>query len=67
MKIELENNEVQYLLNILAERPYRECAATIEKIAKQVQNETRKPVTNGTFALNPDGTKGGANNGDPVE
>lgn len=36
MKIELERTEVHFILNLLAERPVKETATLVEKIANQL-------------------------------
>ena len=37
MNLDLTNNETQYILNCLAERPFKESALVIQKIMDQVE------------------------------
>lgn len=39
-KIELETNEVNYVLNCIANRPYNECYPIMNKIMDQVKQQS---------------------------
>lgn len=41
--IQLEDQEIQYILNVISERPYKESAQLIVKIVQQVQQPSPEP------------------------
>jgi hypothetical protein len=43
-KLTLELNEVNYLLQLLQERPYKESSALINKILEQAKQEAKQPT-----------------------
>lgn len=43
MKIQFTNEQLQYILNVLAERPYKEAAGVIQSIVLQTQTPQEVP------------------------
>ena len=54
MKLDLTNDETQYVLNILAERPFKESAPLIQKIVNQVNaDEKQNALDTGNGSVGP--------------
>lgn len=47
VKIELLQNDLQYILNLLSERPYKEVSDLISDIVLQVQEQVKTEKTEG--------------------
>ena len=45
VKIDIEQNELQYILNVLTERPYKEVSDLISDIILQVQKQLNTEET----------------------
>lgn len=42
---------LDYVVNVIAQRPYAECAAILADIQAQVQQQQKSPLTGGSEAL----------------
>ena len=45
VKINIEQNDLQYILNVLSERPYKEVSDLISDIVLQVQRQVKTEET----------------------